>query len=275
MGDAFFKLDPPPPLPESLPESMSVLVRSFPELDGFPVTALDRSEAHVRLRFAAPMRVISSAVLGGGLIRAAQMVNVRVGERFMQPKESGHCDPAEALLGYCRDRGWIGTDPAAEPVVGMMTAASMRSLRIEFVRWEAAGLAVFVTSGLSNALRAGDPAECLESGLDGAGYTPGTINIMLLSNVALAPAAQVECVQMITEAKAAVLRELDVPSVVSGEPATGTGTDAVAVACPDRSGTGMLRYAGKHVPFGEGVARAVMRALRASLQWKGGRSCAD
>ena len=69
-----------------------------------------------------------------------------------------------------------------------------------------------------------------------------------------------------TEAKASVLQDFAVLSTVSQAVATGTGTDAVALACA--SGASPLNYAGKHVRFGEVLARLVIKALSASIRWE-------
>jgi iron complex transport system ATP-binding protein len=59
------------------------------------------------------------------------------------------------------------------------------------------------------------------------------------------------------------LQDLNVKSPVSGKIATGTGTDSCAVA----SGSGpVVDYCGKHVLFGELLAKAVYQALKKSLE---------
>ncbi len=236
------------------------------------------TDDHVRVRFSRSARVFSSAVLGGGMCVTDQVVNVRVGENF-PGKRTDFPDPAKAIAIYCRERGW------KDDAVGMMTAASMQSFRASRMEDSGAQVVALVTSGLSNALRAGDPAGCRgrgpdgctcngadEATLDGCGYTPGTINIIMVTSATLDPAAHVECIQMITEAKTAVLQDLGVVSGATGRTATGTGTDAVAAVS---LGAGpRVRYAGKHVPFGEMVACSVIEALAASLHWYGGTPCA-
>jgi adenosylcobinamide amidohydrolase len=79
----------------------------------------------------------------------------------------------------------------------------------------------------------------------------------------MSPAALVESVMLAAEAKTVAMRELDVKSPVSRAIATGTGTDAIAVA----NGTGpeTIRYCGKHVLFGEMLASAVIEAITTSL----------
>ena len=59
---------------------------------------------------------------------------------------------------------------------------------------------------------------------------PGTINVIILTNMQLAPRAQTRAVISATEAKSAALQDLDIRSSYSpGYQATGTGTDEVLV----------------------------------------------
>jgi adenosylcobinamide amidohydrolase len=73
----------------------------------------------------------------------------------------------------------------------------------------------------------------------------------------------VEAVITTTEAKTAALQNLGIKSPVSDNLATGTGTDAVAIV----SGHGSIKisYCGKHVVFGEILAKLVIEAVCASL----------
>jgi adenosylcobinamide amidohydrolase len=216
---------------------------------------LDATDEHLHLDLGRTCPVLGSCVLGGGLGLARHVLNLRVDANFAGESVRFPA-PGATLREYCAAHGWNG------PAVGLMTAASMRSLRT--VRLEENGLAVLaaVTAGLTNARRAGDPAECRV--FPEPPPPPGTINIVVVLGANLSPAAMVEAVITITEAKAAVLHDLGVVSRTTGLPATGTGTDAVAVAA---LGGGAAAYCGKHVLAGELTARAVMQALTASLAW--------
>ncbi|MGH7228005.1 MAG: adenosylcobinamide amidohydrolase, partial [Nitrospiraceae bacterium] len=90
----------------------------------------------------------------------------------------------------------------------------------------------------------------------------GTINIILVTNARLASSALVGAVQVATESKTAVLLSKKVPSWTGSPGATGTGTDAVVVAC----GTGpRLRYSGTHTKIGEMIGRLVRRGVTEGL----------
>ncbi len=214
---------------------------------------LEHTRNHVHVAFNTPHRVASSAVLNGGMVQADHLVNMKV------PKTSSCTEAAHlTLANYCKDFGWSGT------VVGMMTAASMDSLRIVKQTEQGIDLAVLVTSGLSNPRRAGDYAEYRR--MISPGNAVGTINIMVMTSAQLTGAALIEALMTATEAKSAALQEAGIISAVSNRTATGTGTDSVAVACGH--GPGVVQYCGKHVLFGELLGNSVIDAVSSSIQWE-------
>lgn len=221
---------------------------------------------HVAYDWARP--TLSSAVLGGGYCMADHILNLRVsGDEQSTPNAGIHWDdPATTLQAHCDGLGLSGVS------VGMMTAAAMASLRVVEESVEGHQIAVAVTSGLQNARRAGDRAEVRDLYADPGRI--GTINLVVVTSLPLAPEAMVEMVMLVTEAKAAALQTLSVLSPVSGELATGTGTDAVVIS-GGASDTRPVRYTGKHTLLGERLAVLVMRALRSSVtRSEEGRLCA-
>ena len=219
----------------------------------------ERAPTHIHVELDRPHWVLSSAILNGGVVRAKHIVNLKVGQNFDGVKGSFDA-PEVTLSDECKKMG-IETGET----VGMMTAASMNSFRQVCRVEQGVEVVALVTAGVSNAGRAGEKAEWREIGV-----TPlksGTINIIILTNARLTQAAMVEAVITVTEAKTAVLQDLGVESPVTGKPATGTGTDAIAVV----SGFGPVevRYCGKHVIFGEMLAKTVMQAITASLKGEG------
>jgi adenosylcobinamide amidohydrolase len=212
------------------------------------------SADHVSIRLSQSRRVLSSAPFNGGLVDADHLLIMNVPDNFNGAK--GPFEPLEETFkNYCRQKKWSGI------TVGMMTSAKMTSFMS--VRRESGGveILVLVTAGVSNARRAGDPAE--HRRFDSVQMTTGTINIIVLTSAALTPAAQVEAVMVVTEAKAALMQDLSVTSPVSGKVATGTGTDAIAIVngfTPPE-----ISFCGKHTLFGEMLASAVMEALTDSL----------
>jgi len=221
---------------------MSININTF--------TKLQFNDDHIHLAFSSPQRVISSAILNGGLMKAEHIVNRKV------PKHSSSCEASEkSLSDYAKAQGWQGH------VVGMMTAASMSSLRIEQACVEGMNITVLVTTGISNARRAGDKADIQE--LSGSTDEVGTINLILIFSAQLTDTAMVEAMMIATEGKAAALQNVKILSPLSGLLATGTGTDAIAVV--SGNGSQKIKFCGKHVLLGEWIGRLVIKAVTRSL----------
>jgi adenosylcobinamide amidohydrolase len=214
----------------------------------------DISENFFHLEFDEPISMMSSAVLNGGFCMASHFFNTKVdanfnGERIQFEK------PELTLSKLAQQNNWEGKS------VGMMTAALMTSFRRVKLEEQGIWIEVLLTSGVSNARRAGDEADY--QFMNEACEKVGTINMILLTNARLSQGSMVECIMMATEAKSACLQDLNIKSPVSGEIATGTGTDSCAIA----SGAGPeVEYCGKHVLFGELLAKAVYQALKESLE---------
>lgn len=192
-----------------------------------------------------PWKVLSSAVLNGGLTTTRSLLNLRVDAKAPPPWPPA----ADTLLQEAQQRR------LPLPCTGMMTAASMQSLG-----YSRSGTATFtaecwVTAGLANLRSPADPADVAPRA--------GTINIWLLIHQPLTAAAMAEALIQLTEAKVSVIRDLELLSPVSGLPASGTGTDSHAVLCPD--GAPVLAFCGKHTEAGEHIGRAVMEACRISI----------
>ncbi|MDK2777490.1 MAG: adenosylcobinamide amidohydrolase [Pseudomonadota bacterium] len=192
-------------------------------------------------------RILSSAVLNGGLTQCRSLLNLRVDKSAPPPWP----EPADTLTQAAAELALPG------PVCGMMTAASMKSLGE--ICLQQAGLEVrcWVTCGLSNLLRCGDPA--------GPAPRAGTINIQLYVSQPLTPAAMAEALILLTEAKVTAIRDAGLISPLSAQPASGTGTDSHAVLCPATGSLPPLSYCGKHTAAGELIGRAVLDACRYSI----------
>lgn len=219
-----------------------------------PRIRFEQTERHVHLEFGTAFNALSCAVLNGGFQEVKHIVNLKV------PKEACTAEKPEVTLNrYCLQQGWQGTTS------GMMTAASMKSLRIRQRRIEGVDVVVLVTTGLSNARRAGDPAEwrtlqpvCLDH---------DTINIILVSTARFTPPAMVEAIMIATEAKAAALQNVNIKSPISHAVATGTGTDAVIMAS-SKDGKPRIEFCGKHVLMGEAIGQLVIEAVADSIRWE-------
>lgn len=210
-------------------------------------------------------RVLSSAPRRGGLVKARSILNHQVaanpavGQPLPHGKPTGRAtwsDPARYL-------GTLASDLDAEPpCVGLMTAVPMKQLVA--LREEANGIWVecFSTVGVTNAVRAGEPAFFAGSGRRCC--VAGTINIILVTNASLSVPAMVGAVQVATESKTAVLMEHGVPSRAGHGGATGTGTDVVVIACRLRGGP-RIQYSGTHTEIGAMIGRLVRRCVQTGL----------
>ena len=167
-----------------------------------------------------PLRVLSSAVLNGGLVQAKAIINVQVPMGSGEDKNDLHWN-AESFLKTQAQKLQLQNDK----VVGLMTAAKMKNVASTTRKLGKTTLTLFVTAGTTVAVTAGEPA---------ASRNPrklGTINIILLVDGDMTDGCMVEAHKTITEAKTVALQELDLRSQFSGDLATGTLTDTVAVAC--------------------------------------------
>jgi adenosylcobinamide hydrolase len=206
----------------------------------------------VRVTSALPLAVLSSAVVGGGLRSAHNIVNMRV------DKDYDGESPEDDLAAFADSRGIGGA------FVGLMTAAHTEHACVVGESRGAVTVAAVVSVGLSNTSNAGITPPLAVS--------PGTINAILLVDAALTPGAMVNAVITATEAKTMTLSEWNVRTP-QGDPASGTSTDAVVVACTQR-GSG-LSYAGPSTTVGWLVARtvraAITRLCREKVERDGGR----
>lgn len=214
-------------------------------------------------------RVLSSAPQGGGLTLASWVLNHQV---EANPSATGiHPKSFTRPAHFLRKVASRLEIPG--PIVGLMTAVPMTQLVMARAASHGIWMECFATVGVTNAVRAGEwPPEC--SGRDRPGK-PGTINLVLVTNGSLSQAAMVGVVQVATEAKTGILRDSSVPSCHSGSAATGTGTDAVVIACRLRGQGPSLIYSGTHTIIGALVGRVVAdcvaRGLAKAKAWRESR----
>ena len=207
--------------------------------------SLERTGRWSALAFAEPRPVLSSAPVRGGDTRARRIVNLSVDG----PDVRALCDdPAGGFHRLVSARGWTG------PVVGLMTGVAAERLGLARTAVEKITWHVLATVGLRNAHRAG---ECPPSH-DGA----GTINLIAYTPQGLTPGARAEALMLMTEAKTAALADHAIVSASSDRIATGTGTDAAAIACDDGDDA---PYTGYHTASGQALVDAVHRAMAMSL----------
>lgn len=194
-----------------------------------------------------PLQTTGSCIWNGGATTVHGWLNMKVSGDTAVTEA-----PAITLQRYAR------TLDIAKPLAGVMTAASMNSLRHAVLGDDTCALACFVTAGIRNARRAGDAAD--------EHLQPGTINIALVCNRHFTPAAAIEALLITTEAKTAACYDLQIRSPVSQQMATGTGTDSICLLSALEPGDQMsVEYCGKHTRIGEWLGRASYQAIHESL----------
>jgi adenosylcobinamide amidohydrolase len=192
-------------------------------------------------------RTLGWAPLGGGARRAELIVNHQIALGNRKATEA----PRLYLGRVVRS---LGVNPRR--AVAMMTGAQIKKAASTTEKRGDMIVTAWCTAGCSNALRVGDPASVELS-------TPGTINLIVLINQPISEAATVEAIQIATEARVAAVLAARVKSVRTGKPATGTGTDCIVVAAPEKPP--VHSYCGKHTRLGELIGRAAYRSCHRSL----------
>lgn len=151
-----------------------------------------------------------------------------------------------ACLGLTKSRSGI-----------LFTGADMDNLSVKSAQFRDMKVYALVTAGVEgNAMRM--------SWDTGMYYEPGTINIIILTNMALTPRAMTRAIISATEGKTAALWDMDVRSSYSPliNPATGTGTDNIIIV----KGTGpAIDNSGGHTKMGELIASAVYAGVQDAI----------
>jgi adenosylcobinamide hydrolase len=195
-------------------------------------------------RFRSPLLALSSAPYGGGWGERHWVLGAQVTGGYGRPDPAGH------LAGLARGLELDG------PGIGMLTAVDVRLVTTGREDGVAAAATVGVThptwASARDATGTGGAAPAT-----GGASAVGTVNIVAVLSRRLSPAALVNAVMTVTEAKSQALWE-------AGIPGTGTASDAVAVLCPP-SGPAEA-YGGPRSRWGSRLARAVHRAVLDGLR---------
>jgi adenosylcobinamide hydrolase len=209
------------------------------------------------LKSKTPLRILSSAVLNGGLRDANYIVNVQVSEDAgSNIDDEVHMEADDFLkeetskLGFPQDK-----------VVGIMTAANLKNVEVTSRKFEDITVTTFATAGVHFATTAGDETASKQRAFPLKKW--GTINIIVLIDGNLTESCIVNAASTATEAKTAALRELDVRSRFSGDVATGTVTDSIVVASTKRGNP--IKYAGSGTLIGELIGKSVREAVKKAI----------
>ena len=199
---------------------------------------VDIGHEAVVVRADEPLTTASSAVVGGGLGRASAIVNLHVPKNFRG-------EHADRVL-----EAFVARRSIPAPWVGLLTGARTEKAEVATETIDGITAVAIITVGLSNPASAGRTAV--------AAWLPSTINTILVVDAAATPAALVNLVMTVTEAKVMVVAEAGVRTL-DGDPASGTSTDAIVIAATGR---------GRRCEFGGPVSDlgwAAARAARAAL----------
>lgn len=208
-------------------------------IDGVEIEA---SREAVWVRGQRPLRVLSSALVGGDLDASRHILNMHVENGYKAES------PTRDLVAFARRLGIPG------PFVGVMTAASTQEAAVVTERLDGVTVTAVVTVGLGSPIAAGRSPV--------APWRPSTINTIVLVDGVLERAAGVNAVITATEAKTVALAEAGIQTP-EGLSATGTSTDAVVVAWTGRGPA--LAYLGPASPGGWLIGRTVRRAVARGL----------
>lgn len=187
--------------------------------------------------------------------------NIRkVGNHYSPPS----CWSIEHAMGFeeTRQRFFNALGIKRETASFLFTGADMDNLVIETESYRDMVVYALVTAGvMGNAMKASSDL--------GGFYEPGTVNMIIMTNMKLSPRAMTRGIISATEAKTAALSDLDIRSSYTAlfNQATGTGTDNMIIV----SGKGgVVENAGGHTKMGELISRAVYRAVREAVYKQNG-----
>ncbi len=203
--------------------------------------------------FKAPMSIVST-------LEGQRNGITTIGNHYSSPMcwGIGHNSGLEGV----RSRVYQVIGKSMENSSFLFTGADMDNLSVKHEKFKGMNVYALVTAGVrGNAVRM--------SRDEGKYYEPGTINIILLSNMKLTPRAMTRAIISATEGKTAALLDMDVRSTYSSRiyRATGTGTDNIIVV----QGTGLLiKNAGGHSKLGELIARAVYAGVQDAVYMQNG-----
>jgi iron complex transport system ATP-binding protein len=210
----------------------------------FPGVTLSSTAEFVLLQSMRPLFMLSSAIAGGGLITASRIFNRHVDKSYRGD------DPVAEQIAFAQAHG------VQPPFVGLMTAVYLDKTRTATRREGDLTVTAVVTAGVGNATCAGVSVPMPPVPI------PGTINIIVLVDGNLTPAALVNAVITTTEVKTHMLLERNVRTP-DGLAATGTSTDAVVIACTGRGDP--LPYAGPLTLVGSLIGQCVRASLQEAL----------
>ncbi len=209
-------------------------------IDGIEIT-IDREAVVVTAR--EPLRILSSAFVGGGFTTARAIVNLHVRKNIREAEVDG------LLPRFVERRELRG------PWIGLLTSAWTEKAVVAEAGGAGLTALAVVTVGLSNRITAGQTPVGL--------WAPTTINAIVVVDGDPEAAALVNAVMTVTEVKTSLLASVGL-RCGDGRVASGTSTDAVVVAATGRGPR--CKFGGPISDFGWVIARAAHDALDVGIR---------
>lgn len=212
-------------------------------------TVFDLPNKTLIIELKEPMRVTST-------LAGERQGILTVGNHYLPPP----CWGITHRLGFdtARSRIYQAIGKSKKHSCFLFTGADMGNLSVQKAEYRGMTVYALVTAGVeTNAVRM--------SVDQGQFYEPGTINVILMTNMKLTPRAMVRGIISATEAKTAAMQDMDVRSCASPREsqATGTGTDEVLIV--EGRGGVPIDNAGGHSKLGELIARTVYDGVKEAV----------
>lgn len=198
-----------------------------------------------------PLQVLSSSVIGGDMKETRHIMSARIPD-----------DPDQREFALKRPRAFMRARAQAldnqEPVVGLITTLDHDRLQIATHSEGEITVTALATVGLNHASTPGRH-NVIYTGEE----EPGTINLVVLADARLSPAAEVRAATLATEAKTLALFEAGIKTEY-GSIATGTSMDTIIVASTRRGP--FFRYSGTSTVLGDLIGKAVHDVVTAGVK---------
>ncbi len=197
--------------------------------------------------FDEPQQMLSWSVTRPGRVTSCHVAWLEVSNKDLSPEIDA--------VQYVRSRmAQAGLDDA----ITLMTSRDIRRHHLSQAIADDVTATCLATVGLSNSERVGQR-------LSEPVRLPSTINTLVHVSSPLNEAAFLETMSIVTQARTAAVIDSGVRR--GGVAVTGTGTDCVVIAAPNRADA--AQFAGLHTAIGETVGTATYRAVAAGIEtWK-------
>lgn len=164
-----------------------------------------------------------------------------------------HVDPDAYFLHRARAEGVVAD-------VGLLTAAEVARFALHRHPTPDGAVTVVATVGLGN----GESVVPGDAPMHACPHV-GTINLLAVSPLPLAPPAMLEAISIVTQGRTAAVMDLCLRTG-DGRPVTGTGTDCVVVVAPP--GPAEQLHCGLHTALGRALGEAAYSATwDAAARW--------